>query len=111
MTEAICRVVYVDTFRKPSSWRHPGGTVSETEETDLSECETDTGNERDSAERKGLNVLQEQGLSSSAHRTSECPMCTAQILLFYKVVIKRHECKSASLSVVTNLNLAVTRRF
>ena len=22
--------------RKPSSWRHPGGTVSETEETDLS---------------------------------------------------------------------------
>lgn len=42
----------VHTFRKPSSWRHPGGTVSETEETDFSECETDTGNERDSAERR-----------------------------------------------------------
>ena len=26
--------------RKPSSWRHPGGTVSETEETDLSETES-----------------------------------------------------------------------
>ena len=25
--------------RKPSSWRHPGGTVSETEETDFSECD------------------------------------------------------------------------
>ena len=33
--------------RKPSSWRHPGGTVSETEETDFSECETDTGNENE----------------------------------------------------------------
>ena len=31
--------------RKPSSWRHPGGTVSETEETetDFSECETESG--------------------------------------------------------------------
>ena len=29
--------------RKPSSWRHPGGTVSETEETDFSEAETDGG--------------------------------------------------------------------
>ena len=27
--------------RKPSSWRHPGGTVSETEETDFSECEAE----------------------------------------------------------------------
>ena len=26
--------------RKPSSWRHPGGTVSGTEETDLSETES-----------------------------------------------------------------------
>ena len=33
--------------RKPSSWRHPGGTVSETEETDFSECETDTGTENE----------------------------------------------------------------
>lgn len=33
--------------RKPSSWRHPGGTVSETEETDFSECETDTGAENE----------------------------------------------------------------
>ena len=32
---------YYLVFRKPSSWRHPGGTVSETEETDFSECEAD----------------------------------------------------------------------
>ena len=39
---------YIDPrSRKPSSWRHPGGTVSETEETDFSECEAeDRGEER-----------------------------------------------------------------
>ena len=43
--------------RKPSSWRHPGGTVSETEETDFSECEETAENtEPDLARRKPSHV-------------------------------------------------------
>ena len=33
--------------RKPSSWRHPGGTMSETEESEFSEAEADAGAEED----------------------------------------------------------------
>ena len=44
--------------RKPSSWRHPGGTVSETEETDFSECEAEErGEERaDGGEAGGADT-------------------------------------------------------
>ena len=41
--------------RKPSSWRHPGGTVSETEETDFSECD-ETGAEQELERRKPNHV-------------------------------------------------------
>ena len=41
--------------RKPSSWRHPGGTVSETEETDFSECD-ETGPEPELERRKPSHV-------------------------------------------------------
>ena len=48
--------------RKPSSWRHPGGTVSETEETDFSECETDSATER--ADRRKPNYVHSFTFSS-----------------------------------------------
>ena len=48
--------------RKPSSWRHPGGTVSETEETDFSECETDSATEK--SDRRKPNYVHSFTFSS-----------------------------------------------
>ena len=75
----------VHTFRKPSSWRHPGGTVSETEETDFSECEADTANERDSAERRRPGHVQSFNFPSlsvfrSKHSSGDqSPSLTSQL--------------------------------
>lgn len=73
----------IHTFRKPSSWRHPGGTVSETEETDFSECEADTAHERDSSERRRPGHVQSFNFPSlsvfrSKHSGEQSPSLTSQ---------------------------------
>ena len=72
--------------RKPSSWRHPGGTVSETEETDFSECEeTAEATEPELGRRKPSHVhsftfsslsmfrsKQQQGTADTGAKVSSC---------------------------------------
>ena len=71
--------------RKPSSWRHPGGTVSETEETDFSECDetAETTEESELTRRKPSHVhsftFSSLSMFRSKHRHSSGGDGTSQL--------------------------------
>ena len=67
--------------RKPSSWRHPGGTVSETEETDLSESESVVEVEA----RPGVTRHVHSFTFSSLSRLVFGPQLVVKLELFFQV--------------------------
>eukprot|EP00095_Tigriopus_kingsejongensis_P004813 maker-scaffold182_size278544-snap-gene-1.31 protein:Tk04813 transcript:maker-scaffold182_size278544-snap-gene-1.31-mRNA-1 annotation:"---NA---" len=92
LSSGIMRKPFVRGPGRPNSWRHPGGTVSETEEGEFSESETDKEltpktegphwKDRPTDSNKGANASSAEDKSPASSATSSNLKLKGRVVLF-----------------------------